>query len=423
MSLRAFTTIAPVMIALALLHACGVDTRLEERQMNAAVNGDNERVWIEGIPQRKLGHLGDDWTLQLQAVQVLMLHRGEQVELDELLAHSGEAFNLCHSDRWELRTYLSLPTDSLGTLARAYGYNGRWLTGGWFHQMRGKGKHASTEGTRHILKQLWSEIDAGRPVLVAGVDGHCGNWFVAAGYDRKEDQMCYVGGKNAYQWSGISGINVDTCGDPEVGKLGFWDSRVRGAIRPGFLGGWLSNVAFILGEKTADIEPKQRVVESLRLATRMFRPGLQVTKYSGVTYYFGEKAYERWADDLHRLDYPGDITKPRPEAPEIYDLSTMTYQVEQIVRGRSAAAKLCEQAASLLPHSKQELLEAAGAYREEVAIAKETFAPFLGGTEKQWDNWLSSEAQREAGAAAIRELLVKEHQAIAQIEKVLSGGI
>jgi len=406
-----------------MLHVFGTDTSAGGKQMNVAVDRDESRVWIEDVAQSTLGHLGDDWMLQLKGVQILMLHRGEQVDLDELLAHSGEAFNLCHSDRWELRTYLSLPTDSLSILARAYGYSGRWLMGGWFHQMKGKGKNASSEETRQTLEQLWSEIDAGRPVLVAGVDGHCGNWYVAVGYDRMKEQMCYIGGENPYQWSGISGPNIDTCGDPEVGKLGFWDSRVRGAIRPGFLGGWLSNVAFILGGKTHDIEPKQQIAESLRLALRMFRPQLQVTHYSGVTYYFGEKAYEQWADDLHRLDYPGDTEEPRPAVPEIYDLSVMTYQVGQIVQGRSAAAKLCDHAAALMPESRQHLLKAAAAYREEVAIAEGLFTPFLSGTEEQRDAWLSNEDRREAGVAAIRRMLGKERQAIALIGKALSGSI
>jgi len=385
----------------------------------AAVRREDGRVWIEGVPKATLGHLGDDWTLQLKGLQVLLSHRGHRVDLDDLLAHSGEAFNLCHSDRWELRTYLAIPIDSLTAAAGAYGYDGRWLMGDWFHRMKRKGTGACRTQTQRVLDELWREMDAGRPVLVSGIDGHCGNWYLACGYDRAAEQMCYVGRKKPHAWSGISGLNIDTCGDPKVGKLGFWDSRVRGAIRPGFFGGWMSDVAFVLGPKTKNVPARDRHLATLQLAAQLFRTGS--SPYSGVTYHFGERAYEQWAMDLRALDYPADLKKPRPKDPEIYDLSVMIYQVNQIVRGRLAAAGFCEAAAESLPKAKSHLAAAARAYREEVAVAKTAFPPFLGGTDRQREAWLSSESKREGGAAAIEQMLARERVAAAAIEKALAA--
>jgi hypothetical protein len=383
----------------------------------AAVRRNGGRIWIEGVPKAKFGHLGDDWTVQLKGLQVLLSHRGQPTDLGNLLAHSGEAFSLCHSDHWELRTYLSLPIDSLAAAARAYGYDGRWLMGDWFHQMKRKGKAACQKQTQRILDDLWREIDAGRPVLVSGIDGHCGHWFVACGYDRADEQMCYVGGKKPYEWFGIGGLTIDTCGDPKVGKLGFWDSRVRGAIRPRFFGGWMSDVAFVLGPKARDVPARDRDIATLRLAVRLFRAGAR--PYSGVRYYFGEQAYEKWARDLGELDYPADVKKRRPKGPEIYDLSVMIYQADQIARGRLAAASFCEAAAKSLPEAGPHLAAAARAYREEAAIARKALGVFLEGTDKQREAWLSDEAKREAGAAAIRKMLAKERVAVAAIEKAL----
>ena len=221
---------------------------------------------------------------------------------------------------------------------------------------------------------------------------HCGfNTFEpalrAAGYDRDEEQMLYIGAEKP-GWAGISGLNIDTCGDPKVGKLEFWDSCVRGAIRPGFLGGWWSDVAFVLGQKRRDVSVRDRTLATLGLATHMFRPGkLAAVPYFGVTYYFGERAYEQWAGDLRELDYPADAEKLRPKAPEIYDLSATVCQVQQIVGGRSAAARFCNWSATVLPEVADELAAAARAYREEVAMAEQTFAPFLPGDEKPWQAW------------------------------------
>jgi len=153
----------------------------------------------------------------------------------------------------------------------------------------------------------------------------------------------------------------------------------------------------------------------------MFRPGqLAATPYFGVTYHFGERAYEQWAKDLRDLDYPVDAEKSRPTGPEIYDLSTMVYQVEQIVLGRAAAAGFCDASAEILPEAADYLAVAASAYREEVTIAEEALAPFLSGDERQWKAWLSEEPRREAGVATILQLLDRERAALAAVENVLA---
>ena len=184
-----------IAVVAALLTAGRTTSAQGDDRVHPSVKHEGTRVWIEGVPSVKLGHLGDDWMLQLRAMQILLAHRGEQMNLDELLVSSGEAFNLCHSDHWELRTYLALPVDPLGETARTYGYDSRWLTGGQFHQMKAQGVDACLTQTRAALEELWSELDAGRPVLVSGIDGHCGNWYVAAGCDRASDQMYYSGGQ------------------------------------------------------------------------------------------------------------------------------------------------------------------------------------------------------------------------------------
>ena len=178
---------------------------------------------------------------------------------------------------------------------------------------------------------------------------------------------------------------------------------------------------FVLGEKAREVPEKEQVIATLKLAIRLFRPGeLAATPYFGVTYYFGETAYEHWAKDLTELDYPADTKKPRPGSPEIYDLSTMIYQVQQIVRGRAAAAVFCEKAAGIMPAAAGHLHVAAKEYRDEVAIAEKAFGPFLSGKEDMWKSWLSDGTKRKSGAEDIIKMLGHERAATAAIEKALS---
>ena len=161
---------------------------------------------------------------------------------------------------------------------------------------------------------------------------------------------------------------------------------------------------------------RERTLATLRLAIHLSQPGERATTpYFGVTYYFGDKAYGQWANDLRQLEYPADAEQPRPDTPEIYDLSTMVYQAEQIVRGRSAAPRFCYKAAETFPVAAGQLRAAARAYGDEVAIAENALAPFLSGDEKQWQAWLSDEAKRESGVSAIRRMLDCDSRAVAGI--------
>ena len=99
--------------ALAVLALAGVAWAAEP-----TVKRENGRVWVTGVPDIQMA--GD--FPRLVGMQILLKHRGEEATLDELMAHSGDAFNLCHATKWELRAGLSIPTDPLSNVARAYGY-------------------------------------------------------------------------------------------------------------------------------------------------------------------------------------------------------------------------------------------------------------------------------------------------------------
>ena len=377
------------------------------------------KVWIEGVPSADVG-LG--WDMLLRGMLILLGHRREEVTLDELMALSGDAFNLCFASHWQGTAYLAAPTDTLANAAGALGYEHRWLLPMPDHEIRALPEPERRRVTDQVLQQIREEIDAGRPVLVGGcadagcaAAAGCGPWSVVVGYDLDEPVLCHVGIGNAYRWAGVRGIVARE----EVS--GYWNGRVRGAARPGFVGGWMADPAFLLGRKGPAPAARRRAVEALKRAVSIFSaPYHRIPQWGGVTYYFGREAYEQWALALRELDYPADLEKPRPEdAYDWYDMGAMDVLVDGVVRGRQAAAEFCDAAAEVLGNAKANLLAAARFYRREAVIAGQVFHAFLHGTDEERVAWLSDADRREAGALAVDGMLDSERSAVREVELAL----
>ncbi|MHC4716019.1 MAG: hypothetical protein ACYS5V_03555, partial [Planctomycetota bacterium] len=379
----------------------------------ATVKREADKVWIEGVPDVQLGS-GAIWISQLKGLRLLLAHRGETVTLDELSALSGDAFHLAHGARWELRTAHAIPTDPLTNAAEARGFQAQWTPPRFFWELKRMAEPRRKRLTEEYLASIRSHIDSGMPVLLGGTHGLCAEWRVAVGYDRPNGLICYAGGEQPYEWTELV--------DPKAKELGFWDAQVRGTLRRGFVGGWIGNAAFLLGPKRSEPTRAKRYLTALRRAVELHNAKPNRTNwYGAVTYWFGRRAYQQWAKDLRELDYPADVSKDRPKLPEIYNVGLMSYQADQIVRGRTAAAEFCQKAAEALPKAKTYLQSAAKAYQQEAAIATKAFPAFLAGTDKQREAWLSDEAKRERGVKAIEDMLAEERVAIAEIAKALAA--
>ncbi len=214
---------------------------------------------------------------------------------------------------------------------------------------------------------------------------------------------------------GVRGL-VDTS---EVS--GYWNGRVRGTVRPGFVGGWMADPAFLLGRKGPEPTPRQRAVDALRRGIRVFTaPYQRLPHWGGVTYYFGRQAYEEWARALRELDYPADLEGPHPDdAYDWYDMGVMDVLVDQVVRGRNAAADYCEALSEQVPSAKANLSAAARFYRREVSIAGQAFHVFLHGADEEKVDYLADPERRETGALAIEGMLDRERSAVREIELAL----
>lgn len=405
----------------------GGQTEKGESRMSATVKRKDGKAWIEGVPD---GPVGWQWDALLRGTQIILRHRGVEAPLDELMAYSGDAFNLCHGSRWQGVAYLCMPTDPVANLARAYGFEYACLHHGYgVEKMDNLDVAGRRALTAELLERVWAEIDAGRPALVGGCnDGSCGDWTVVVGYDRDSPAMCHIGLGAAYRWIGVRGFpSSPVYGDDRSGGVdGHWNGRFRGAIRCNFVGGWQNNPAYLLGEKTHRPADRVNAREALQRAAALFRADSHhIGWWGGVDYCFGEQAYEEWERELRELDFPADLQQELPEgAYDWYEMGNMDTQIDQIVRGRHAAASFCLQAAGFFPEAERHLRFAARHYRLEVNIAREAFEPFIpayDGDDESRIAWLSDEASREVGAVAIARMLAEERAAIDSIEEALTA--
>lgn len=376
------------------------------------VKCDGSKVWIEGVPREEVdgGPLG-----MLRGLRLLLKQRGDETSMDDLMVYSGDAFNLAYATKWQFMGYMAVPTDIVANVLTAYGYDG-----GLRHtDPMPEDEDAQRRVTAQVVKTLQEQIASGRPVLVGGCsDGGCYPWTVVVGYDRDEHELCHIGVGEPYRWTKIRGIDIPL-NDREKGE--FWNAQTRGRAMPGFAGGWTTNTHVILGDRTSKPDPRTRTLTALRRAVELHHAPSHDTGWD-ITFHFGSGAYEAWADALHELDYPADTTKPVPKHLwDLYRLDEMARMPACIRNGRTIAARFCEAAAKMLPAAQQHLLASAAGYREEVAIAEQSFSVFLNGKEDDWKAWLSDESKREAGVAAIRRMLEKEKVAIAEIERALAA--
>lgn len=388
--------------------------------MATNVKREGGKVRIEGVPDATLGI---QWDMLVRAVQALLRSRGQEVAFEDLLACSGDAFNLCHGSRWQGVAYLCVPTDTVQNMAQAYGYGYECICDGYREEKMARlERNERLKITQNALDRIWAEVDAGRPVLVGGTEQHCGSWTIVVGYDRENLLMCHVGDGKPYRWSKIRGV---TPGSPDEG-FAHMDGRFRGAIRKGFVGGWQCNPAFLIKARVGQpSDEKSRMANALKRAVELHTaPKQHIGWWGGIDYYFGSEAYAQWARELHELDYPADLKKELPkDAYDWYEMGNMDTQVDQIARGRTAAAAFCRRAMEVFPQAKVHLAAAADLYGQEIAIARQAFAPFIppfDGNDGPRKAWLSSETEREAGVAAINRMLEKEKTAILEIEKALA---
>ena len=246
-------------------------------------------------------------------------------------------------------------------------------------------------------------MDKGWPVLVGGASHQgCGNWSLVIGYDQSHTELCHNGldGEPPGTWSPIRGL-VGPINDRD-GAPGYWNGRPRGTVVPGFHGGWLVNPVFAVRDQGPRPAPRDLALTVLRRAVALHNAA--AVQVFGRRHYFGAEAYRQWLAALPTMAGPADLI------------------LDELVRGRAAAAAFCESACTWLPQGAAELRQAAAAYRQEVATAQAGFAgliPF------RWDNprrgaW-GLPGERQAAGRAVAAMLEREETAVSAIRQALAA--
>ena len=362
------------------------------------------RVWIDGVPHESLVY---GWDISLRGLHLMLRDRGEMITLDELSVLSGDAFHICFANAKDTCPELLIPTDALANAAHALGYEHEWLiTDSGRRAHLGTSVPDATERealTRAVLQKIRAQVDAGRPPLVGGAsDQGCGNWSLVVGYNDAGTELCHNGldGEPAGTWSKIRGISSPISDKDDL--AGYWNGRPRGTVVPGFQGGWLVNPAFILGDKRTRPDTVDTIETSLMRAVELHNA--ESVHYFGGQHYFGVEAYQRWSAALAGTGGISDL------------------MLDEVVRGRAAAAEFCDQSATHLPAAAAHLRRAAEQYRAEVELARKAFGDFI---PFRWDNvkrdtWGSAE-QRRVAAESAKQMLKHEQAAILEITKALVG--
>ncbi len=393
--------------------------------MTANAKKENNKVIIRDF---KSADIDKEMFPGLVGIKLILEYYGHTPSMNELMVYSGDAFNLCHATNWELRTALSVPAGTMVNAVSAYGFKGKWTPPEFcwtFNKMSRKEKQAKAE---KFIAAMLKEIKKGRPVLYGGANGQCGDWRVLTGYDKTEDNILLAGCGSEQKWLPLH--------DSKVKEIGFWDAQVRGTVRDGFYGGWLANAAFIPGKPGKKPNGKKSAKAALKQAVKIFNaPAFSTRAYGNVTYSFGQEAYLKLAENLSNLDYPNALRKEEADGNPygFYDMSNLSWQINQIITGRSAAAEFCVKTAEIFPESARNLKAAATAYRQEVELAQKVFKPFIKTKKvnpgnKQWRDatlyadakkFLISPIKRKAGTEAVLEMLKLEQKAITEISKAL----
>ncbi len=387
----------------------------QHAKTGARVRRRDSRTWVEGVPE---SGVGEGWDRLVRGIRILLEHRGEEVQLRRLMALSGDAFNLCFAAGWHGMARLAVPTDTLGNVAAAFGYDQWWHAPLRAREMSRLPLSARRELTHSALKQIREEIDAGRPVLAGGcTERGCDAWSVVVGYDDSGEQLCHVGIGEPYCWASVRGLQA---GDEQEAP-GYWDGCVRGTVRPNFVGGRLANPVFLLGESHGLAGGRATAVGALSRAVDLFEADRhEARQWGDLTCWFGRRAYQEWAGALDDFHPAADSAQAADGGCCVPDTRlVMAGMLDNVVRGRTAAAEFCNRAADVLGNVRHHTDAAARSYRREVALARDAFPAFIAGGPREMEEWLADPERRSLGAEAVRNMLEHEQAAVRAIQQAL----
>ena len=276
------------------------------------------------------------------SVAACMKFLNEDVTYAFVMGVSGSAFKLLWHPSWcpSNNSLLVLGLEPIRRTFRALGYEYQFVP-----------KRDEAECEDEFRKRIINSIENGCPVIAVGIVGppECG---IVAGYDRNGDVLMgrsyFDGSKDYYQ-------EAD------------WYKRCYSLI--------------VLGEKTASPAKHDILLDAVQWAVE-FAQTPEKQRHDGVRYVSGLAAYDAWAEALGRdEDFPPD------------DLEKLTFRclvsngvtLCGLREARMTAASFLRSMADIDEAARADVLAAAAAYDEELAILNEALrkVPFCESPEEK----------------------------------------
>jgi RNA polymerase sigma-70 factor (ECF subfamily) len=195
----------------------------------------------------------------LLSMRACLTQAGVEVNWDDLLGYSGDAFGCDGMSYFSLRGH-----DVLTEAARSYGFEGRWRFGP--HEAHG---------------DLRASLAKKQPCITAGFDGRCLWWVVVLGERADQNQFLIAGAGEAPQW--ISTPTRDDTGPNWVGQCPWAEGAL--AEPDGAPENWQPCPRLLLGNRGEPLPPAVRFRNALQLA-------LTTHRREGFAYHWGGEERE-----------------------------------------------------------------------------------------------------------------------------------
>jgi len=360
-------TLLPAVLTLVVcMSACRVvaqDVPAEEDASNASAEMTTSGRRISGLPELRFGK-GMDCTF-FGALNACLRHLGEQVSYEYLMGVSGAAFATRFRKDWSPSSADPTVTpDHAKTAMEAVGYSYDWIG----------------SGMPDAGQLVMDSVGAGVPVVGMQLSGYP-DWGLIVGYTRGGDTwVC-----RTYHDKGSA----------------YWETM---RLSPSML---------LLGEKGKAPGMSASVRRSIELAVQF---GKGEKKPSDPRYEAGPGAFDAW---IAALQSPELAQTTGKQLETIQHINAWLYGC--LIDARTAGVTYLRWAAKLLKDDAGKSAgEAADLYDEEVEALTDAreFAPYPSQNEPD-RKWTSE--MRAKQIEALKAALDKEKEAIAALEKAMSG--
>ena len=321
---------------------------IEKALATMRVQREGDRLVLKGFPT------GTDYQIrgfgELLALRDCLAFEGVDVDWNDLLGYSGDAFGCDSMHYYSVRTH-----DVLTAGARAFGFNGEW----------------SFDEEDPPFASVRDALASGRPVTASGGFGTSCLYFpVVIGEDRAGARFLVAGIGEKPKWAPTPA---------QDGVLGRWNGQSPWATgarkRGGIVVNWQRSPRFILKGRAGRPTVRERLTNALRLGVASYRAAPLEMHWGAErwTCALGRGYLAKWPNQLR--NWARELRERGPVDPNNGDPPRPGYfnPIAVSVRRRAAAAFLRKHETEMPSPARPHLEKAAEHYDDSVRAAESIF--------------------------------------------------